>query len=97
MTTVLINLVIGLFLAMLFLNIYFRVKVFKVYKRLVQNRIEFDGTHIMNPRKMEAEVLPKYPDHTDDILTFVHHIKYSLRIASILIVLITLAGLLLRQ
>jgi hypothetical protein len=96
-STLLMTLVIGLFLAMLFLNFYFRVKVLKVYKRLVRDRVQFGAAHMFNKKKMEEEIYPQYPDHVEDIKTFVSHIFYSLRIASILIVLITLAGLLLRQ
>jgi len=82
---------------MLFLNVYFRAKVLKVYKTLVQNKVQFDSSHILNPKKMELEILPKYPKHREDILTFVSHIKFSIRIACILIVLITIAGLILKR
>ena len=37
MYTLLITIVIGLFVAMLFVNLYFRAKVFKVYGILVRN------------------------------------------------------------
>jgi len=97
MGELLIYIVIGLFVAMLFLNVYFRAKVLKVYKRLVQNRVQFDSSHIFSPSKMEQEVLPKYPQYKDDILLFVSHIKYSIKMASVLIVLITIAGLILKR
>lgn len=92
MYKLLILLVIGLFIAMLFVNVYFRVKVMKTYKRLVQNRVEFGAAHIFNKKKMEAEILPRYPKHKDDILAFVNHIKYSINMASVLIALITIFG-----
>jgi hypothetical protein len=85
-------LIIGIFLALLFLNIYFRVKVLKIYKVLVQNKIEFDSTHIFNSKKMEREVLTKYPKFTREILGFTSHIKKSILIAIILIALITIMG-----
>jgi len=93
---ILIYLVIGLFVAMLFLNVYFRAKVLKVYKRLVNNEVQFDSSHIFNSAKMEKEVLSKYPSHREDILLFVSHITYSIKIASVLIVLITIAGMILK-
>lgn len=89
---IIVAIIIGLFVAMLFLNVYFRVKVFKAYKVLVQNRIEFETKHLLNPKKMEEEVLPKYPKFREEIKTFSDHIRYSLKIASWLIVLITLFG-----
>ena len=77
---------------MLFLNVYFRVKVLKTYKKLVQNEVEFNASHLFNPQKMEEEVYPKYPHMKADIETFANHIKYSMRMATVLIALITLFG-----
>ncbi|MCF8246149.1 MAG: hypothetical protein K9J37_15810 [Saprospiraceae bacterium] len=85
-------LLIGLFVAMLFVNVYFRAKVLKTYKRLVQNRVEFGAAHLFNRKKMEEEVLPKYPNMRQDILDFSNHIQYSIKMASVLIALITAFG-----
>ena len=41
MYTILVFLVIGLFVAILFLQFYFRMKVLKVYRVLVQHRVQF--------------------------------------------------------
>lgn len=90
-------LVIALFIAILFLNVFFRVRIFKVYKRLVQNKVEFDSSHFFNSEKREREVLSRYPQHKDDIEYFISQIHLSVQIASILIVLIIAAGFLLRQ
>ncbi|HMO38194.1 MAG TPA: hypothetical protein PKC76_04530 [Saprospiraceae bacterium] len=88
----LIALVWGLFGAMLFLNLYFRIRVFKVYKKLVQNRVEFGASHIFNAEKMQAEILPRYPHMQEEIQTFVRYMRYSIRMATVLITLITLFG-----
>ncbi len=92
MLKILAFLVIGLFVAMLFVNVYFRAKVLKTYKRLVQNRVQFGVAHIFNRKKMEAEILPKYPNNRQDILDFSNHMQYSIRMASVLIALITAFG-----
>lgn len=84
--------IIGLFVAMLFVNVYFRAKVLKTYGRLVRNRVEFGAAHIFNKKKMEEEILPKYPHMRQDILDFTNHMQYSIKMASVLIVLITLFG-----
>ncbi len=97
MSTILISLIIGIFIALFFLNVYFRVKVLKVYKILVQNRIQFDSSHILNKSKLEAEILPKYPAFRNEILTFTGHIRKSLSIAVVLVLLITIAGFILKQ
>lgn len=92
MFVLLISLVLGLFAAMVFVNVYFRVKVLKSYKALVQNRVEFGAAHIFNRRRMEEEIFPRYPHMRREIETFVRHMRYSIRMASVLIALITLFG-----
>lgn len=92
MYTLLIAIVIGLFLAMLFVNLYFRAKVLKVYGVLVRNKVEFGAAHIFNRQKLEEEILPKYPQFRNEIETFVNHMRYSIRMASVLLLLITAFG-----
>lgn len=89
---ILIFLIIGLFIAMVFLNVYFRVKVLKTYKKLVQNEVEFGAKHIFNREKMKAEIYPKHPHMKEDIEVFVRHMRYSIKMAMVLIVLILLFG-----
>lgn len=88
----LISLVWGVFVAMLFLNIYIRVKAFKYYRKLIQARVEFGAAHILNQKKMAEEIYPKYPNNIADIEAFTGHIRKSMRIATILIALITIFG-----
>lgn len=92
MFQILTALIIGLFVAMLFVNVYFRIKVLKSYKKLVQNRVEFGVKDILNKEKIETEVIPKYPHMKQDILDFTNNIRYSIKMATILIVLITAFG-----
>ena len=92
MFVLLISVVIGLFVAMLFLNVYFRVRVLKVYKVLVQNEVQFGAKHIFNKEKMASDIIPKYPGQKDNIEIFVRHMQYSIRMATVLIALITLFG-----
>ncbi|MEM9917762.1 MAG: hypothetical protein AAF990_06680 [Bacteroidota bacterium] len=92
MYILLVSLVIGLFVAMLFVNIYFRVRVLKAYKKLVQARVEFKPIHVINRSRMEKEIFPKYPEQREDIEVFVRHLFFSVRMASVLIALITLFG-----
>ena len=92
MYTLLISIVIGLFVAMLFVNIYFRAKVMKLYGVLVRNKVEFGATHIFNRQKLEEEILPKYPQFRTEIESFIRHMRYSIRMASVLIALITAFG-----
>jgi hypothetical protein len=92
MYTLLISIIIGLFVAMLFVNIYFRAKVFKVYGVLVRNKVQFGAAHVFNRQKLEEEILPKYPGFKTEIETFISHMRYSIRMATVLIALITAFG-----
>lgn len=77
---------------MLFLNLYFRAKVFKVYGVLVRNKVQFGAAHIFNRERLEKEVLPRYPRFQTEIETFIQHMRYSIKMATVLILLITLFG-----
>lgn len=88
----LVTIVLALFACMLFVNVYFRVRVLKTYKKLVQNKVEFGAAHLFNQKKMEEEIFPRYPHMKEDIQTFVNHMKYTIKMASVLIALITLFG-----
>ena len=92
MYILLVSVIIGLFVAMLFLNVYFRAKVLKVYGVLVRNRVQFEAVHIFNRKKLEEEVLPRYPQFRQEIETFIRHMRYSIKMASVLIALITAFG-----
>jgi hypothetical protein len=63
----------------------------------VQNRVEFNGKHILDQKKMEAEVLPKYPQHAHEITAFATNIRNSVKIAAGILVLISLLGLIINK
>ncbi len=86
----LLFLIMAVFAAMLILNFYFRVKVLRAYKKLLQHGVEFDSSHFLSKQKMEKEIYPKYPHLKKDIAAFVQHIQYSVKMATVLIALITL-------
>jgi hypothetical protein len=97
MYNVLMVFIIGFFLALLFLNIYFRVKVMKHYKYLVQNRIEFNAKHILDKNKMQTEVLSKHPEHATEIDAFATNIRNSVMIAAGILILISILGLVINK
>ncbi len=92
MYSILVSLLIGLFVALLFVNVYFRAKVLKTYGILVRHRVQFEAVHVFNRRRLEAEILPRYPHCRREIEAFVRHIHYTIRMASVLLVLITAFG-----
>lgn len=80
------------FAGLLFINIYIRVKVLKLYRKLVKNQVQFETTDLLNIERMESEIVPRYPADADTIREFVKHIKYSIRIAISIVVLISIFG-----
>ncbi len=92
MTKMLMVIIAALFVALLFLNFYFRIKVFNLYKKLIDNRVEFGAAHLFNRHKLETEIIPRYPGMQTEIRTFCNHIQYSVKLATGLIVLITALG-----
>lgn len=92
MFALLITIVIGLFLAMLFLNVYFRVKVLRAYKELVRAEVEFTAKQIFSSQRIEEEVVPRYPEQAGAIRNFSNYLIRSIRMATVLLLLITLFG-----
>ena len=82
----------ALFAAMVVLNFYFRIRVLRTYQRLSRQNVRFGAAHFFNARRLEDEILPLYPEAKADILNFVKYIRFSVRMASVLITLITLLG-----
>jgi len=80
----------GLMIILVFVNLYIRVRVWKHYIILNKNKVDFPTSYIMKPDKMEAEIIPRYPEYADNIRAFSKHLRISLRIASVLLMLITL-------
>lgn len=97
MYTLFFSLIAGTFIALLFFNLFYRVKIFKLYKHLVQKKINFTTKHFFNQELLEKEVLSRYPEHNEQILGFIAMIRRSVIYASLLIFVITLLGLLLMR
>jgi hypothetical protein len=91
MFQVLIFLVIGLFVAMLFLQFYFRARVLGVYRILVNKRVHFGALDLFD-REKRLEIQARYPGSATEIDTFARHLRYSIRMATVLLVLITAFG-----
>lgn len=84
--------IIACFCALLVLHIYFRIKVFYAYKKLVQNRVDIDVKAIFSDRMIREEVVPRYPDFEKEILSFVKNLKRAMTLASLFLILILLLG-----
>lgn len=80
------------FIALFSVVVYFRVKVLKAYGILIRNRVQFDIQHIFNKKKLETEILPKYPEQKKEIMAFVTGIRLSITMVSVLMFVITFCG-----
>ena len=92
MFTLLATIIIGLFLAMLFVNLYFRAKVLRAYRTLVQTDVDFTAPQILSAKRTEEEVVPAYPEQAQAIRDFGGYLRRSIRMATVLLLLITLFG-----
>jgi hypothetical protein len=88
----LMYLIIFLFVLMLFVNIYFRIKVLRAFRMLRDSRIQFDSALVFQKDKLEQEVIARHPAHARHIRDFAHYLRLSISMAIVLIVLITLMG-----
>lgn len=81
-------LIIGMFIGLFLINIYFRARVMKAYKYLIKNNIQFSARDVLSRSKLEHAILPQYPSHRSEIINFVALMKRSLMLSLGVIVLI---------
>lgn len=92
MQSLLLTIVILLFVAMLGVNLYFRAKVLRAYRRLVQNEVDFTPAQIFSTARVEDEIIPAYPDHAESIRNFSNYLRLSIKMTTVLMALITAFG-----
>jgi hypothetical protein len=80
------------FAALLLVVLYFRIKVLRAYYVLISNKVQFDKTHIFDRKKLEAEILPRYPNQKKAILDFVGGINFSMRCVFWLVAIVTVCA-----
>lgn len=92
MERILMYIIIALFAVLLFVNIYFRIKVMKTLKILRQYNVQFDKSMVADDTKL-AELIKKSPGESRKaIADFARYIKRSMTMAILLILMITLFG-----
>ena len=79
-------------LMLLCLNIWLRVRVYKVYNRLARAKIDFTPKQMMNKELLKTEVIPHYPNHEKDILLMSKAVQMTMYLASIMLVFILFLG-----
>ncbi len=72
----LVYLMVGLFCALFFVQVYFRIKVLQVYKKLVKKGIDLNKIPIFNKAALQ-EIYARDPENAPDIKEFITQIKFS--------------------
>ena len=80
------------FVGLLLTGFFMRLRVLTAYQKLVAHRVQFERQHIFDQALLEAEIFPKYPEHRPLIQRFVSGIRFTLRLASVLITIITVCA-----
>ncbi|BDS13715.1 hypothetical protein [Aureispira anguillae] len=92
MQDTLITITIVTFGFLLLANVFFRVKTFRTFKKLAEQGVAFSKEHVLNKERLEKEVLLKYPQHKDLILSHVGSMKLSMRISMLCMLVLTICG-----
>lgn len=92
MRLLLITIVCILFVMMLGVNLYFRAKVLRAYRKLVQDEVDFTPAQIFSKLRVEDEIVPKYPDSAEAIRNFSNYLQRSIKMTTVLMALITAFG-----
>ena len=82
----------SLFIALLVVNLFFRIKLLKLYKKLVEGEVDFPPSYILDRKKLESEIVPKYPKYEKEILAFSRFLKTSFSVGMAVFVLSLLIG-----
>jgi hypothetical protein len=92
MRDVLITTTIIAFGILLLANVFFRLKTFRTFKKLAKKGVSFSKEHVFDKTKMEKEIIAKYPDHEQLILSHVNSMKLSFRISALCMAVLTICG-----
>ena len=92
MENTLIAITIVTFAALLFFNIYFRIRSFRTFKKLADKNIYFTRQHVFDSQRLEQDILRKHPENRDLILSHVKSMKTSMLISTMCVVVLTLCG-----
>ena len=65
-----------LFAGFVLLNLYFRVKVLRSYRKLSRSGVDFAASAIFSPTQMQA-VINRYPAHKAELVQFSKYLRYS--------------------
>jgi hypothetical protein len=88
----LITITIVVFALLLLINVFFRIKTFRTFKKLADLGISFGKAHLFDKDKLNQEIISKYPNHRKLILSHVNSMKLSLRLSTLCMAVLTICG-----
>ena len=80
-----------LFAGFFALNVYFRLRIFKHYRVLIQHRIEFGTAEIFSDEKMRG-VIARHPMQRDAITKFCMNMRLTMWMATVFVILVIILG-----
>ncbi|MBP8725639.1 MAG: hypothetical protein KBF37_06370 [Saprospiraceae bacterium] len=78
--------IVGIFALFLAFNIYIRVKTFKLYRQLLERRIQFGLADLLSNRRW-LDILKLYPEHA----SLLNHFRRHMLMTGILFLLVVVA------
>ena len=93
MINVLLGVLILSFIALFVLNIVYRVRLMKMFKRISSLKLPFQLQHLWQKKQLVDEVITFYPEHEAFIWLFWRTLRQAIMIAIILLLTIILCGL----
>ncbi len=78
--------------ALVVLNVVFRYRVLRAYRKLMDEHVTFEGRLLLNQRRLEEEVVPRYPHLRREIMDFHRNLRTSVLLGSALVLLILIFG-----
>jgi len=84
----------ALFAGFFILNVYFRIKVFRHYRILIDNRVEFNAVDIFSEERMQS-IISRYPHLRKSITRFCRNMRLTMWMATVFVTLVIILGFIL--
>jgi hypothetical protein len=85
-----------LFAGFFLLNVYFRINVFRHYRILIDNRVDFKAADIFSDARME-EIIKRYPQFRESITAYCRNMRRTMWMATVFVMLTIALGFVLLQ
>lgn len=91
-----IFIVLGIFALFVFFNLYIRIKTFKLYRQLVERRIDFTMSDLISSQRWQ-QVIAHHPDHEELLMKFRKHMLSTAILFIMVIVIVVVLLFIIRS